>query len=119
MLIILYITGVIAMAVPNLYRARLHYREWQGIRSFHTFLTDNPAHIYSTWHSRDELWCAGVRAKEDMKESLGWSLASLVWPACASAKFVIASLQRMQAINNEMAPPSQIDHAKIREEEGF
>lgn len=119
MLTILYFTGVIAMAVPNLYRARLHYREWQGIRSFHTFLTDNPAHIYSTWHSRDELWWNGEASKFEMKESLGWALSSLAWPGTLVGYGISKFASYLHHKNNQMAPPSQIDHAAIREEEGF
>jgi hypothetical protein len=119
MLTILYFTGVIAMAVPNLYRARLYYREWLGIRSFHTFLTDNPEHLYSTWHSRDELWLAGERAKRDMMESLLSAGMSIGWMGTLIANGCIKGTRYLTHKNNQMAPKSQIDHAAIREEEGF
>jgi hypothetical protein len=119
MLIILYVTGVIAMAVPNLYRARLHYKEWQSIRSFHTFLRDNREHMYNDWYNRDELHWAGERAKRDMKSSLNYACMSLFWHGALFGHLSMKGAAWLRNKNNNMAPKSQINHAAIREEEGF
>lgn len=119
MLFILYITGVIAMAVPNLYRAHLHYKEWQGIRSFHSFLRENREHMYNGWYDHDELWWAGESAKRDMKNSLMFAFMSLFWHGVLFGHLTIKGFTWLRNKNSSMAPKSRIDHAAIREQEGF